>query len=194
MIIPVDYAQANLRFGGTGFPLGAEVTLGFNIETYAGDADQMAFNVLDLFSSNGVQNNLSDDVSLVSCSTKFGPNSTGAAGEYFQTVNGQISGDCTPPNTAILVKKITPQGGRTGRGRFYLPGLPEAGCAPGGGLAGTYRSDIQTTMDNWVADLEAIGLLPALLHSPSSPVSAPLLVTSWTVDSKVATQRKRLRR
>lgn len=194
MIIPVNYAQANFHFTGPGVPLGAECTLGLNIEDFSGDPTTAAHNLRTNGAAQGIMTDVSDDVQWTSTTVKFGPNDTGGSGEWIEALNGGISGESSAPNTAFLIRKVTPLGGRSGRGRMYWPGVPESGLTTGGLLAGDYQPEVNGFWADFFDSIVADGLVPALLHGPDSPVDAPVLITSFSVDARVATQRRRLRR
>lgn len=194
MEIPTGYAQANLMFTGNGVPTGAQITLGMDRTGYASDPAQAAQDVFENWSDSGVMSNVSDDVVFSGVLVKFGPVATGPSALYSDVHNGGISGECAPPSVAFLVHKNTAFGGRSGSGRFYIPGVPEAGVTVGGALAGTYQADVQADMDGFVAAQTAGDLPLVLLHSDDSPAPNPYPITSLGVDAKVATQRRRLRR
>ena len=194
MIIPTDYAQANFKFAGDGVPLGAECTLGFNVELYGSDPAGLAGEIISQISANNVNDNWSDDIRLDTVEVKFGPNSTGPSAEVVAGLGGGISGECSAPNTAFLIRKLTSTGGRTGRGRMYIPGVAESQVTLGGNLVSPYAADVGATWEAFRTDMSSAGAVPVLLHGPGSPVSTPLIITSFLCDAKVATQRRRLRR
>lgn len=193
MEIPVNYAQANLRFTGTAVPTGAELTLGLNIELYSGSASDAAMDVA-VAAANIMTAQIVPTVAITSVLVKFGPNSTGESGEYTANIPGTGSGAAVSPNTAILIGKQTGFGGRTGRGRCYQPGIREALVDDSGLIDSGSTSSLQTAWDDFRTDLIAAALIPTLLHGPDSPISVPMPITSFVVSNKVATQRRRLRR
>lgn len=194
MIIPVDYAQANFRFTGTGVPEGAEFTMGFNVELFSGTVADAATAAYDAWVTAGMAANFATTCALTSVLMKFGPNDTGPSAVDSGNVPGTNAGPQAPPNVAILVRKNTGFGGRAGRGRFFLPGFPEGNIGAAGELGGTSFSDLQSDVNALFNAWVTAGLVPTLLHNVGSPISAPIPITSFTVDSKVATQRRRLRR
>lgn len=129
-----------------------------------------------------------------------------ASGENLQiegtdTFGSSGTASKVPSNVALLVKKATNRGGRRGRGRMYVPWIvDEAQCDDVGQLAGAYRTSLQAAFTNFLTDLAAAAPTGPnapmyLLHSSggSTTPGAPNEVTSLTVDSLVATQRRRLR-
>jgi enamine deaminase RidA (YjgF/YER057c/UK114 family) len=194
MIIPELHAQANIRFTGLALPTGAEITLGLNKELWSQDATAAAVQVLEKFQSTAIRAVISSSVTIDSCKVKFGPNATGPEGTTTNPLPGTASGSTSGPGVAFLVRKVTGFGGRTGRGRFYIPGVTETTHLEGGGIAATAVSQVNTALEAFRTALIAIGLVPTLLHSANSPVTLPRPITGFVTDSKTATQRRRLRR
>lgn len=192
-VIPVDYAQANFKFTGASLPYGAEITLGLNIELIPGTLNDLAVSIASDFGIQ-IMAQVDSGVSNTSVLVKAGPNDTGPSVEVPGAGAGAVMGDTSPPNTAWLVRKVTGFGGRTGRGRLYLPGITDGNVLDDGAIGSTALTNMQTAWDNFYDDLVSYGCPPALLHGPGSPVSSPMLITSFSVDGKVATQRRRLRR
>jgi hypothetical protein len=192
MHIPVGYAQINWRFVGLGAPRGAQVTLGVENQSNF-DADEMAESAFLSFSGNLLAF-LSDQVNLVECLTKMGPNATGPQGSFVGDSIGGDAGDSGSPAVAYLVKKNTPYGGRTGRGRWFLPGAAESRVEPDGSVQSTQVEGLTDALGVFLEEMQTQELLPVVLHSQDlgSDVG-PRTITSFTVDGKVATQRRRLR-
>lgn len=103
---------------------------------------------------------------------------------------GGASGDQAPPNVTYLIKKLTGLSGRRNQGRMYLPGPPEGAITAGGSLSGPGRAAAQDAVNDWVAALDGVDLGLILLHSDSSVATS---IYALSVESKVATQRRRLR-
>ena len=193
MIIPVLYAQANVKYTGTSVPRGAEVTLGLNKELWAGSAAGAAQEVLNAFQSTAMKALLPSTITIASCLMKFGPNTTGAAAEVSGPVVGTSPNASASPNVAYLVRKNTGFGGRTGRGRMYFPGAGEPNVDAGGNVLAAHVTAWNSALEAMRTALVALGLVPTLLHGAGSPVTSPMPITSFSTDSKVATQRRRLR-
>ena len=193
MIIPSGFAQANLRWSGSAAPQGAEVTLGLDIDLYGSSPTTAAQQVGDLFMAQAIDNFITQNLTLDEVEVKFGPNSTGPSGLYL--VNGAMTGPASnsPPQVAWLVRKVTGFGGRTGRGRMFLPGVPEGYVDNDGSVVGANASLLTDEPEAWRIALAGVGLIPTLLHGPNSPVSSPIPITEFVVDPRTATQRRRLR-
>lgn len=193
MIIPPGYAQVNLIWTGTALPSGAQCTLGLDNQTPNFSAADLAQNVIDAYVTAGFASNLPNDVNLVGVLAKKGPNATG---ESALVSTGQNSGGGTAgtPNTAVLVHKNTPLGGRAGRGRMYLPSIQEDQVGPSGIIAPAVVAALQSDMDTFQSELVAVDLDCVVLHNAGSPLETPTPITTFTVQSIAATQRRRLRR
>jgi hypothetical protein len=194
VIIPVNYAQVNIKFTGIALPTGAEVTLGINRELYTGTPADLAQKVLVYFQSAAIRAQISSEVTINSCLAKFGPNSTGPAAEYTAPLAGTGAAAGSTPQVSWLARKNTGFGGRTGRGRMYIPGLPEPLTFSSGTIIAANVTSMTTALEAFRASLVADGCVPTLLHAPLSPVQVPMPITSFSVDNRAATQRRRLRR
>ena len=194
MEIPTGYAQANLRFTGTGYPTGAEITLGLDVSTYASTPDDAALDVAQSWNTVGLDAMVPASVTLSEVAVKYGPTATGPTGIWTGTITGTRSGEQLQPGTAILVRKITALGGKAGRGRFFHPGAIEEDTTAAGLLTSTPLAAWQSAVSDWLTTLQAADLSPVVLHGAGSPLSTPTPITSFQVDGKVATQRRRLRR
>lgn len=193
MLIPEGFGQANILMGGLAAPNGAECTFGIEMPLPTPPPDEAALAVYSSF-ENRVGPFLVDDLALFGARVKYGPNETGVSGEYLAPSIGGDSGEPEAPQVAALVKKITVDGGRAGRGRFYLPGIRETRVQPGGSLVGTFRDDLQAGIDLFFSDLEDADYHWVVLHGETSPLEEPSRVLSFQVESMVATQRRRLGR
>jgi hypothetical protein len=86
-------------------------------------------------------------------------------------------------------------GGRAGRGRFYWPGIQESAVTAAGVIGGTTVAAWNSAFIQFEIRLLDDDLIPVLLHAEETTlITDPLVITSFSVDGKVATQRRRLRR
>lgn len=110
---------------------------------------------------------------------------------------GTGGGTPLPNNCAYLVKKSTDLGGRRNRGRMYLP-CPSEADVDGAGLvlsASVTALNVQTAkLLPGGAIHTAFGVLgdPVVLHESGS--QTPATISSLTCQTKIATQRRRMRR
>lgn len=189
MIIPAGYAHIVHRLGGAALRTGAAVTYG--IAPNGGSFDPTDAALLHGFFGTRIMPRLTNGVQLESTIMKYGPNDTGPQVVHDGVVVGGISEATASVNTALLVQKRTALGGRANRGRFYLPGVPEAQVDGDGLIPSTYRASVETAVDGFLADIVAEGMNMVILHNVSP---TPTIVTSLTVDEYAATQRRRMRR
>lgn len=194
MIIPEDYAQVNLRFTGDAIPTGAEITFGVAITGELVTPGEIAAAVGNLWDTSGVMGNLTEGVALTEVLVKNGPNATGPSAVYPLTVEGEVESPTVPANTSALVTKLTPAGGRAGRGRFYLPGVQENGVAENGQMDPTLTANIQAALTQFLTDLDTNDIAMVVLHGAGSPITTPTFVNALVVNQLMATQRRRLRR
>lgn len=194
MVIPEDYAQVNLIYSGSACPTGAEVTFGLTINAFSGTPVECAQAVADAVNASDFQSLTATGNDIDECRVKFGPDETGPFGSVtgVASCNGGTGSDS--PAVALLVTKVTAHGGRRGRGRMYIPGLPASYSGFGGDLTPTVVTDANVILQNFLDELEGSDLGMVVLHGPAHPMESPYLVTSLICAPQVATQRRRNRR
>jgi hypothetical protein len=133
-------------------------------------------------------------VTLQKTRAKFGPNETGAFGERVDpTVGGRVQ-DPDVPSAAILVTKETALGGRSNRGRIFLPGVAEVDTNAGGLLGEGEQSDWQDAFDDFLAGLTGGAFITKMVLLHNDTEVAPTDVTALVVNQLLASQRRRLRK
>lgn len=192
-VIPAGFAQVNWRFAGANLPLGAECTMGLNVSGYSGTPTDAASDCFTIWADTLLKQQ-STSVQLVEATVKFGPSATGPTGVWPGAVNGSIGGTVSPPNTTFLMRKTTAFGGRAGRGRLYLPGVAENDVGNEGAVLPARLTALNVAGEDLLGQLEVGNLQAVLLHGVGSPITAPTPLTGLVGDSRVATQRRRLRR
>ena len=190
MTIPAGFGQISVVHVGGGIENEAIWTIGF--DNNAGDT---AADIADLIQTNlgtgDYLDLLSSSVDVTSVRVKLGPDATGPTAESPPVGTGTIGGNAAPPNLAVLVHKNTSLGGRHGRGRLFMPGLAEASLDANGLLTSAYRGTCETFWIGFGAFMILNSLPPHLLHADAV---SPTAIDSLTVDLRLATQRRRLRR
>lgn len=125
------------------------------------------------------------------CTVSYG---TGGDPTVVESITGAGDGvgatEAVPPNTSLLIRKVTNFGGRRNRGRMYVPGLGDPQVGNRGELLGTGQADLQVIADQLLTDLDTAGYQMVIIHSNGS---TPTLVTGLVVQAQVATQRRRMR-
>lgn len=194
MNIPTGYAQANFVFSGAAVPSGAEMTLGLDVGTYGGTPTDAAESCLLEWTAASVYGLQTTAIQLDRVEVKFGPTATGPSGEFVGPVVGDAASESVPPNTSMLIQKVTSFGGRAGRGRMYLPGIPEAQVDHSGTISGTWLLSADTAFEAYRQALLLLDLTPVVLHGPTSPIATPTPIDAFVPSATAATQRRRLRR
>lgn len=191
MIIPFGFSQHTHIFGGPGYTLGAAVTYGCDPDVGGMTIADEAFLARDIMRDEIVIPMMSNLTQYLGVSVKRGPNNTGPFYEAASDEFGTHGTAASPPQVAVLVRKVTAFGGRSQRGRFYLPGVRDASVVDGGLLDGTEAVDWADAVNSWFAEMTTAGLPPVLLHNGSSD---PTPILSFDVQSRVATIRRRNRK
>lgn len=189
-MIPAGFGQATFLFTGGGLPYGAACVLGFE-NTVPGTAQQCADAIAGIFNSNNAMTYTSNQVTLASVHVKLGPDATGPAADAAIGEAGADSDPACAPNTTWLIRKVTNLGGREGRGRLYWPGISQSNVDSDGDVGPTAQGLYQAIWDEIFDDMDT-GNVPAVLLHESATTPNPL--TGFQIDSRAATQRRRLRR
>lgn len=191
MIIPAGYAQVNFIFAGTDFPTGAQITLGVNNNARTDSLTDQADEIALLFANN-LSNYWSGEQDNTTVLMKEGPNSTGNQVEVPGAGLGGGSDGSDTPAAAVLIRKTTAFGGRKGRGRWYWPCPGVLHIDDAGQLTTAYVSGLQSAINNFHSALVTANLEPYLLHADAGTLPYPII--SWSVQTTLATQRRRQRR
>lgn len=113
--------------------------------------------------------------------------------------NGGTTYVSQPPNVALLVRKVVSGRGRRRQGRMFWPSiLAQPVVGEDGALTTGARNDLQGAFSDWYTELglQLNGQMVILQNEEGStpPISPPPPVVSLSVEPKVASQRRRLRR
>jgi hypothetical protein len=193
MLIPVGFAQVNHVFGGPGLPRGAQVAYGVS-NTGPGNgaytAPEMAAFCHSVWISNLIAKQ-SSNTTLLETRVKFGPNSTGADATFSDPKPGTDSPNQDSPQVCALIRKRTPFGGKTGKGRMFFPGINEGQTDVGGTLSNGVRDSLQVAFDAFLTALDTGGATMQLLHTAGTLPA--FVVTKLEVQKTLATQKRRLR-
>lgn len=200
-IIPPGFAEARYILRATGDSRPWTVTLGHQVDAYAGDYQLAANACADNF-LNAIVPGLHTSVTFEGVDLVVGTDggdpfvysSTGFTG------NGQTSSNMLPQNCALLVQKRSLFSGKRNRGRMYVPLIVrEAQVDNVGVIDGTELADYQAAFNAWynlLTDEDNIPgpLSPVILHTAGAGFSGPpTAIASFRCDNVIATQRKRLR-
>lgn len=128
-------------------------------------------------------------------------------GEDTTTVVGTAVGDSPVVHTSLFVKKLTGLAGAANKGRMFLPlwAGEDADIGTDGSVDTALRDTFQGKFDDFLAaagtgDFTLHVLHGMVLDDPGPPpvwippTAPPVQITSFAVQGKVATQRRRLNR
>lgn len=196
VIIPEGFYQAAYSFTVQGAVKDTVTTLGgSSLDLGSQTAEEIAdvlYGIVstsgNVFAANAMTNKWTFQGVTVTLMTGTGP----IVASHIEPYVGTISADNPPSNCCILVKKNTAAGGRKNRGRMYVPAavMGESSVDAAGFLGTGVQAAYQTQWDAFKSALDADDQVPALLHSDAT---APTEITSFSVESQIATQRRRLR-
>lgn len=138
---------------------------------------------------------LSSDVALVALHLRYLGTGGGAEAVWVAHNNGQYVSTAVPANTALLMRKTSSAGGRSGTGRCYIPGAVEADVDMNGLLDGDYLNNLNTAVNDWFVRLND-GDYPVtpVIHSTVDGGSSNSTCSGFVMMNQVATQRRRLRK
>jgi len=106
---------------------------------------------------------------------------------------GDVGENALPNNCAVLVRKVTGEGGRRNRGRMFIPGISEEAVDATGAIAGTPLSNWNSAFDDIQTTLVGLATVDNLVLLHDSAPHTPTVITDLVVQPKIATQRRRLR-
>lgn len=192
-MIPADYAQMNVFYSGNALPNGAQWTCGIDVSLYPGTPLALATTIRGHLQTSGVQGLTSNNQFIDAVLVKFGPDATGPSAVYANPIACTGGAESDSPAFATLVHKNTPFGGRSGRGRIYLPVPPDGAVGIGGGITPTQVGDCNTAMNLFLGKMAADDVPLVVLHRPGAPIVTPSVITSFSTMALGATQRRRLR-
>jgi hypothetical protein len=185
--IPANFAQATLNYTPLGAGRPMATVIGFNLDE-EGSYEALP-NVIHQAFEDNLQNRFSTFCTMtgVEVITDLNKAISGLA----PVVGGNADAELVA-NTSILVKMGTNFRGHKFAGRNYWPAMVDETHVGGSGLIdGTYLASLQGDFEAFFGDIQAAGNSPYILHS--NKITPPTAVTHVVVDSKVATQRRRLR-
>lgn len=111
-------------------------------------------------------------------------------------VAGSVATGQLPPNVAVVASHKTATFSRRGRGRVYLPPLPEGSVNDDGVLGAAFKTALNTAWNSWVVGIQnSVPAGQTATHSVVSLTGGTVSsVTSRVVKGRVDTQRRRLSR
>lgn len=187
IIIPEGFAQATLFYRSGTFASGnAATVLAFGIgdKTVQELADSLSVN----FKANllPLMNSEITYVGLRAVTATDGADKT-------EATQGGRSGDCSPPQVTLLVKKTGTGRGPQVRGRNYWPGFLNDGDVDDSGNVVDSRLVALSSAFNAFGTAMSDDLFPGfILHNESDTDPTP--INGGGVEKRVATQKRRIRK
>lgn len=199
LIIPPGYSQLVMRMTLTGDPEPIVNTIG--VQHGVSIDFQDLVNALDVAwkLTPGIRAEVSNQYAFVGCTLYVGQD--GGPPAIYESTNppeqGGGAGAPLPQNCGVLVTKRTAVAGRRNKGRWYVAGIGEGAVDATGTIAGVTVTAWQNAVNATFANMQlgtAVDDL-VILHTAggTTPPGLPTPITQMVVQSKMATQRRRLR-
>ncbi len=198
LIVPPGYGLASFILSGSQGTAPYVTTMGFDLGEYGGDFVEAADSAF-LAYSTGIMPITSDQFTLERVSLFVGNDGpSGSVDSTEDPVQGSRDQQFTPSAMSLIVRKVTNDLGRQGRGRMFLPGvLAEGDVDEAGQVETASLSTYQDALADFIAflvDPSPSPPLPAvLLHSDGPDVPGPTPIIALTVAPIVGWIRGRIR-
>lgn len=200
LVIPPGFAEASAQLRNSGDPQPWYVTFGIDVSDIGGQYGLAAAHIYTVFQESWLSQ-MTAATSLDNITLRIGQD----GGEPLVVISpggstGVGSSAKLPQNCALLIRKTSARGGRSGKGRMFMPNvLPESAVDNVGVIENATVAAFQDVADQFFNDLAGeggAGPTPmVLLHNEGiSGSTVPTPVTAFQVDNVIATQRRRLRR
>jgi len=184
-----SFGTMAFNFEGINAPTGAVATIGVS-EPALGFTNSTWQSELVSAATDLVQLTCNTAITLIDIDIKQGPSATGPTFNIPVNEPGAQTGDTMGPQVAMLVRKEIDGVSTRLAGRAFWPGLTVGNVTPGGVIESTALAGFQAA---WTDFYEALVLLTSAPYV-FNETSDPRFVESFTVQAKVATQRRRNRR
>ncbi len=205
--VPGGYGQVIHSFNLSGDQDPMAITYGLSVVTTfptPTDAQTIAANLHTEFTTRIVTPLMSNAYTCTQTEIQL-VQTSGTAPQVYVSASAVVGGSTSPvapQNTAFLIQKRTAKSGRRGRGRFYLPGVQETNVDAAGQVLAAHLSTANSafagflTAANNIVGVDDLVLLHQLTPPATNPATlpAPDKILSLIMDSRVATQRRRLRK
>lgn len=192
--VPIGFMNVTYRFSLTGDLEPMTVAMGVSIDTLL-DVTEVADEAFAAATESGMPFAAASMLAgwqFLGTTAALSDGAGSIIAEHNEVVFGTIAAAALPNNCTHLVQKRTANGGRSQRGRMYPPAfhVGESSISQNGGFIETYPT-IQALYTDWLARLYVGGLDPVLFHSAIDQTPTP--ITTLVLDTRIATQRRRLR-
>lgn len=196
VIIPEDISNVTFIWTSAGAPRNKVTSMGcYGPVGSPSSAQTMADDVYNLFTAASRPGNAAGFINtwffqgVTVVQTQGG---LPVLGSHLVPITGSRTGPSTASNTALIVKKNTSLGGRANRGRFFVPAavIDETVVDQNGFLSPAATGTEQARWTAFYVALTGAGYVPVVLHSDAT---TPTTINSFSVESQVGTQRRRMR-
>jgi hypothetical protein len=194
--IPIGFYQAVYRWSLEGDPEEQVTTMGFDIG-FVGTLEEIAE---ELYGQATFSGSITEQAAIVPPWTFVGvtlywrnPAGNLQVAVHNEPVSSAGGTPATPPNNcAVLVQKRTALAGVRHRGRMFLPpfGISETQINGNGMITTSEYNAIASRVSGWLLNMVGNDCNPVLLHSDGG---TPSPITSLTLATQIATQRRRMR-
>lgn len=201
LVIPTGYGSAALIFRGSLGTPEHVTTIGVDLSEAGGDFVGAANRVMTCY-AGAIMPTTYSALTLDHVTLAIGQDGPGGSVDSdLPPVVGGKSGSSGTVAMAPVVRKVTNEIGRRGRGRMFPPGVLGSSEVDSNGLISTGRRDsLQTAFDLLYANLMNLTpvpgapvLAPVLLHSSGPSAGVPTPVTGFSVAPLVGWIRGRIR-
>lgn len=198
MPVPEGFYEATYIFKNEASPRLATFSLGFvRVDLSTPSASAAAIELRAHAVADGMpfdNAEMINDWFFEGVSVAQGTSTGDIVGQSLLSVQGTLVDASVPSNCALIVKKNTALGGRRFRGRMFVPPiiLNEGAVDAAGNILTSPLASIQGNFDLWLAAMIADDWAPVLFHQGAG-APAPTAITSFTCDSLIGTQRRRMR-
>lgn len=192
MAEPVTANQSVITcvFTGAALPYGAVTTLACRTPPGGWEDDLTTLPELGVAFGNLHQYLSTSEVRLLELRVKVGPSASGPTLTTAVSRPGALSNKPTAPNNSWLIRKLVP--GVSGRyaGRMYWPGVSEDQVDGAGNIPGSMVEGTNLQLADLYGVMVDLGCPPIVLSGTSDDRE----VGSMRLESRIATQRRRMRR
>lgn len=198
--IPPGYGQASIILTG---PLGTApyvTTIGVSLAGAEGDYVGVANSIFNAYDA-AFMSTTNDALTLTRVSLLVGDaDGNGSVDSSEPPVSGSNTSAMAPIAMAPILRKVTQELGRSGRGRMFIPGaLGDADVDDNGQLDPAYRAGLTNVAEQFLEDVRTGAATGGATFPPATPfllhngAGAPNAITALVPSTTVGWIRKRLR-
>lgn len=196
LVIPPGYASAAFVFTGSVGTQPYITTLGVDISGFGGNHVQVA-NILKGHFAGVFKTEMSSALTLDRVTLTVGQDGPGGSVDSDTAPDSFTrSGQFPPTAMSCIVRKVTNELGRRGRGRMFVPGIvSENEVGEDGSIVPARQTAINSVLDTFYAGLNEVdpevAIPPVLFHASAPTIPTP--ITGFAVSDLVGWVRGRIR-